>query len=419
MSKVVQLPGAAKSPVKQPSKRDKKVSNLDPHTGLRRVRYTTGHDPETKKPIVKNFYGESIKAAEAARDAWIKAEAERERLAALDIDPDQTVAHWVDSWRETYGTRGEYSSATSEKCYCEKIKVFFKGKSMSSVREMDIQQFANTAKKRSKSYVTKLRQITQNVFARAASNDIITKNPCDGVRWAWGHEGTHRNLEPWEIVLINDHWAVHKTILWALIMLFSGLRRGELLALTWEDIDFDGDKIHVTKAMSFEGEAPVLGPPKSKASVRDIPLVPPLKDVLLQVRGEGLICRDTDDKAVRLGSWVRAWETYNNTMANILNGDTSTPVAPGRRSDKDKKLRPNRKAFSVQAHDLRHTFATMLHDADVDLLSAQKWLGHAEARAVMGVTAIYQHLSPEKEKASIEKIFKYTKKWLKKAPDGV
>ena len=53
------------------------------------------------------------------------------------------------------------------------------------------------------------------------------------------------------------------------------------------------------------------------------------------------------------------------------------------------------------AHQLRHSYATMLYDADVDVKTAQKLLGHAD----FGVTMkIYTHLSSEKETAGIEKL---------------
>lgn len=88
-------------------------------------------------------------------------------------------------------------------------------------------------------------------------------------------------------------------------------------------------------------------------------------------------------------------------MTNILNGDTSSPIAPGHRTDRES---PGRKKFSVRAHDLRHTFASMLYDADVDVKTAQKVMGHTSPEITM---RIYTHLSDAKESASLDKMRAY------------
>lgn len=73
-----------------------------------------------------------------------------------------------------------------------------------------------------------------------------------------------------------------------------------------------------------------------------------------------------------------------------------------------------RKVFRFQPHDLRHTFATALYDAGVDVKSAQYYLGHADIRVTMD---LYTHLSEEREKKSRAVLISFLDGWLAPAEE--
>ena len=56
------------------------------------------------------------------------------------------------------------------------------------------------------------------------------------------------------------------------MLLYTGMRRGEIAALTWDDIDFENDVIQINKAVTFKNNRPLVKTPKTKNSVRNIPL---------------------------------------------------------------------------------------------------------------------------------------------------
>ena len=146
-----------------------------------------------------------------------------------------------------------------------------------------------------------------------------------------------------------------------MLMLFAGLRRGEALALRWEDIDIEANLIHVRQGVHFEISAPIVGAPKTPAAVRDIPIFPPLRMAILAQCGPQpgeFVCVGANHKALTQPAWERGIEGFLNAMTNVLNGEAA--IQPGRRSDKDKV---SRRVFSFRAHDLRHSFASMLYDA--------------------------------------------------------
>ena len=391
------LPDPVESPQAKPPKSPKKPKNTMPD-GRKRIRIDVGIDPATGKRIRKTFVGKTLKECNAKKDAWLADEKKR----AIGIDPGMRVFAWIDQWLDTYGQSAGYSANRTREGHAKKISSAVGNLLLTDVKQAHIQAFANSMAVYSKSEVNKLRYTTQSIFSRAVDNGLIAKNPCDGVKWKNSGEGTHRYLERWEISTITKNCTAHFAGTWAMVMLYAGLRRGEALALRWADVDFESGVIHITHGVHFESSARVLGSPKTDGSVRDVPLLPVLADHLRALpRSCDFICVGAHGQPVTQSIWASGWRAYNNTMTNIINHDTSRPVSPGRRSDLDKS---DRLQFSIRAHDLRHTYASMLFEAGVDVKTAQKLLGHTTPEMTM---RIYTHLSAQQEKSSVNKLSKF------------
>jgi len=392
-----------KLPVAPAAPQKKKPRNAVPD-GRKRVRALIGVDPETGKKIYKAFYGKTLRECNEKRDAFL---AQRE-AAAVDpaSDPAQPVAAWAERWLAVYGQSGGHSARTTRAQNVAKLSAALGDLPLRDVRQLHVQTFASGLAAYSKSTVLKIKQTTQQIFRAAVRNDLIRRDPTDGVVWQHAGEGTHRYLEAWEIRLITSSARQHHAGTWAMLMLYAGLRRGEALALRWEDVDLAGGVLHVRHGVHFEANAPVIGAPKTASAVRDVPLLPVLADHLraLPRRGE-YICTGASGQQVTESIWSSGWRAYNNMLSNILAGDTSSPVAPGRRSDLDAADRPR---VSIRAHDLRHTFASMLYDAGVDIKTAQRLLGHSSPEITM---AIYTHLSEAKQSASLDKLAAFAQQY--------
>ena len=357
----------------------------------------------------KYFYGDTQKEAKAKRDEWLK-KSDDEKKAPK---PVITVADWADKWLEVFGGGG-YTTSNTNKNAVEKLKTAVGTLKMTDIKKSDIKIFANDLAEYSFSMVKKVKGVVNRIFEEAVADRIIDLNPCLGVKWDHDGKGTHRALEEWERDLIAKNWREHRCGLWAMLMLFAGLRRGEALALQWKDVDWKGNVIHVTKALHFEGNAAVLeDTPKTLAGVRSIPIQPPLLAALKAHKGpqEASLCVPADGGSMSEAAFRKGWQSYLNSMANILNGEKA--IQPGRRSRRPKlddlgKEIP-RRHFIARTHDLRHTFCTMLYEADVDLKTAQYLMGHADAEMTIKV---YTHLSETKRQASYEKLQKFTEKWI-------
>jgi integrase len=175
----------------------------------------------------------------------------------------------------------------------------------------------------------------------------------------------------------------------AMLMLYCGLRRGEIIALTWGDINIKERQIFVSKSATFNKNASSLKEPKSKAGKRIVPI----PDIVLPCLQENakrplLVCPSQSGMLMTHAAFKRAWESYLHFL-NIKAGGRDAS-----RSHPKVQFIAN-----ITPHMLRHTYATMLYDAGVDVKSAQKFLGHAEVTTTL---QIYTHLSEEKEQTAID-----------------
>jgi integrase len=165
--------------------------------------------------------------------------------------------------------------------------------------------------------------------------------------------------------------------LFAYFILYSGLRRGELLALKWEDIDFDRNTISVNKAMYWNVNQPVIKDTKTEAGNRVVPLLQPLKDHL--TGGEGYIFGLPTQTVFR-----RKWNKYR--------AETGIEVTP---------------------HQLRHAFATICYEAGIEDKDAQQLLGHA---SVSTTRDIYTHIREQRKQQTAEKLNAFVANDVVKSP---
>lgn len=153
-----------------------------------------------------------------------------------------------------------------------------------------------------------------------------------------------------------------------LLLAFSGVRRGEALALNWRDVDFAREVVRVRANWSYGQLVSTKG-----GRVRSVPLIPQLAGSLKQFR-DGLAVVGLDDPV------------FSNEIGERLDGSALRRrfIAARDRAG----LRP------LRLHDLRHTFASLAIDIASNL-EVQAWAGHSDART----TARYTHYKSRKDEA--------------------
>lgn len=364
------------------------------------------------KPDRKYFYGHSRAEAERKRDAY------KQRVGS-SYSPNITVAQWVEVFKSTYREGVDDAYIDQDNVPYNRLVSALGWKRMVDVRESDLQAALNAVSGMSYSTVDKYVQCIRRVFLRAQKNKIIGDNPAGDLIVPPSVKGTHRALERWEIELILDNWNNPNTCagLWVLLMMLCGLRRGEMMALDWSAVDLRARTLTVRQvAVIHKNQAVIAERAKTDAGLRTIPICQALFDALSSVPVEnrvGPVCLSAKGKPLSETAVRRGLEQFIAVLTRIHNGEPARN--PGRLSKaaraalEERHASPDYEPFAFRAHDLRHTFATALYDAGVDVKAAQYFLGHADFRMTMD---LYTHLSRERASASGSQIVSLFDAWV-------
>lgn len=192
------------------------------------------------------------------------------------------------------------------------------------------------------------------------------------------------------------------------IALFGGLRRGENIALTWDDIDFTNNTVSITKATAIVNNKQISKAPKNKTSIRVITLPGSVMDLLRKHK------RNQWQYRLSIGD---QWQTDENGIPNNYiytqwNGaqmNLSTPYHAFK--DVIEKYNgmveePNLMLPSIPMHGLRHTSATLLISQNVDVKTVSGRLGHAQTSTTMNIYAHSLKKLDEKASDTLEDLFR-------------
>lgn len=169
-----------------------------------------------------------------------------------------------------------------------------------------------------------------------------------------------------------------------LISLHTGLRIGEVCALSWEDVDLQNRIIRVRHTVarvqninieSSNSTCLIIDSPKTKASIRDIPISSSLLPILLSIKKQA--------------------------SSQYVTSKTEHFVSPRTFEYRYRRLIEESGIHAVNYHALRHTFATRCIEAGVDVKSLSEMLGHANVNITLNT---YVHSSMDMKKVQIEKL---------------
>ena len=313
------------------------------------------------------FFGRTSDEALAAREAYKRGE--RAQGAP-------TVGEYINKWLPLH------KAGVSDKCYndyakqLEALLPVIGEKPLNEVTVDDAAQVWAHYQGYSASTIHRAKMLYVALFDAAMENDLCRKNPFRSkhAQPPKAPAGSHRALTDEETALIRS--TPHRMQFAALLMLYAGLRRGEVLALTKADLSPDG--ITVNKAVRFVGNRPVVVSPKTAAGMRFVPALSVLRPYLENPperpakAAKGGLMTDT--------AFRRAWDSYLTALSRAA----GHPV-------------------SIRPHDLRHTYCTLLADADVSIKQAMLWMGHSDEKMILH---IYDHVGEKRTRNSVKKVEK-------------
>lgn len=253
-----------------------------------------------------------------------------------------------------------------------------------------------------------INDVAYQIFELAIMSRVLSYNPAKYVTISKATKETKREAltreqQQWVntplMVKRGKELVDHRARLAAMIMMYAGLRRGELIALTWADINLEAGTIRVNKAVEFDNGLPKLKGTKTSAGDRTVDIPDVLVDYLKSIRHNDnclYVVHQTDGSMHSTSSWRSLWASY---MADLnvkygYSGEASKHHPDGLTM----KIRP------FTAHQLRHTFATLLYLSGTDVLVAKEQMGHRNIETTLG---IYSHLDKEHKRKSVTKLNDY------------
>ena len=349
-----------------------------------------GKDAAGKRRVEYRSFKGTRREAETALAGLIAAVDKGAHVAKAKITVGEHVAERIEQWalgkRITAKTRQRYNELNKSQ-----IQPFIGRIALQALKVVDIERWHATLLSKgrrdgmgglSPMTIRHAHRLLVKALKEAARHDLVARNVASLI--------SPPRVENSEVAILSadEIRAVLTTLKGcpiypkAILAIFAGMRRGEVLALRWGDVDFDR-KIVAVKAAIDETEETGLTfkTPKSKAGVREIPTPEIVVEALRDFR------RQQQEQRLAL----RAGKLTDDVL--LFARPDGGPQSPHTLSADWRKI-ASRTGLSVTFHGLRHTYASMLIDAGVDVVRVSKQLGHSSPTITLDV---YAHLFDQRE----------------------
>ncbi len=347
-------------------------------------RYTAGRDPVTGKTIYKNVLGKTQAETKAKLKQAIQESAEVDIIKAERY----TVGQWMDVWFENCAKiKVRPSSHQTYRGYIDNhIKPNIGKVPLNKLSSLHLQKLYKKlltggrverieAKKQPKGLSAKtvrnINQVISSAMDFAKDQKLISSNPTDGCALPKLEHQEMKTLPAEQLTSFLREAQESGVFEMYYIELATGLRRGELLGLKWEDIDLLQGSLRVQRQVCrIDGEI-VEAPLKTKNTYRALPLSADAVEVLKEQRK-------------KCGS-----------SAYVFPSPTGGPISPDSVLHMLHRVLKRAGLPKIRFHDLRHTFATLALQNGVDIKTVSGMLGHYSAGFTLDT---YTHVTTSAKK---------------------
>lgn len=343
--------------------------------------------PGMAKP--KYFYGKTQKEVRRKMAEWSQAEEEAKTKAVLfETVADEWLNFKIEVDKVGWNTEHGYMPSLRE------AKDWFSGRNIGDIYADEIMDFLKSvaAKGLGFSAVSKRKNVMNGIFDYAILKRMIKYNPARSAKLPGNlPKGTREPPEDEQMDKVRAAFGGEGFGLFPLLQAFTGMRRAELLALRWEDFDWEKNLISVKHSVEFINGIPRVKTPKTDAGEREISLLEQLKRRLPRNKS-GMIFKGKNGY-MTANEYHRAWKRW--CISAGLAEEKEQPEGK-------KKLRGLDKwRVTVTSHQLRHYYATILYEAGVGMKDMQDLLGHADIQTTLNV---YTHIRKRQKKAATERL---------------
>ena len=311
------------------------------------------------------------------------------RLLAENIARPITVEEWAEKWMAAFlAGKGQAQIDSVRNTITNHVLPLIGPLSLPAVRHSDVAMVLATVSDASSSLSRKVLTYMRLMFEAARRDHLIDDNPCDGLK-AGGRKSAERvALTPDQQRRLERAVSGTRAETFVLLGLYTGLRREEILALTWDCVVLsDTPYLIVRQALRWEHNRPIVtGELKSEAARRTVPLPDRLVSYLRALPQDGPYLVGAD-QPLTASQFKNLWQVIERRTVSSSDelGTVATHSRVVRTLD-----------FKVTPHQLRHTYITRLILGGANVKVVQYLAGHSDMKVTLG---IYTHLvdhSPEK-----------------------
>lgn len=343
-------------------------------------------DEKTGKWFAKFYYTnwQGIKKQKWKRGFATKKEAlgfERDFLEKQSANPDMTFQNLYEIYMEDMAARLKQSTLLTKKAVLQThILPFFGSKPINEIKASDVRRWQaklmSSPNNYSQTYLKKINTELNSIINYAKRFYDLNTNPC-------GKAGTIGKAKAEEM----DYWTYDEYIAFREgvkdkslsyicfeVLYWTGMREGELLALSPADIDLDNKTISINRTYQRIEGKDVFTSPKTRKSKRKIPI----PDFLCQELSDYILSRYMLDADERLFPVTKSYLSHE-----MIRGCKNTGV---------KKIR---------IHDIRHSHASLLINQGCDALMLADRLGHEKVSTTLNT---YSHLFPHKQQELVHSL---------------
>lgn len=362
------------------------------------ARYTVGFDPATGKQKQKSIYGKTQKEV-------------RERLAEITTELDDgtymeptknTVSEWLEIWLETYVRFSvkPYTLDAYQRVCRNYLSPALGMLRLPALTAPQIQRFYNNLlmeKNLSPKTVRNIHGIFHRAMEQAVKLGMIRSNPTELCDLPKTRRKDIRPMEQDKIGAFLTAIKGNKYELLYLVTLFTGMRQGEVLGLTWDCVDFTHNTLYVNKQLQKTkkvGGSYTLTPTKNSRA-RMVTAAPSVMALLKKQRSH-----QAQAQLLAGSEWENRWGLV---FTNELGGHLTHFTVYKHFKEAVKSIGLDEERF----HDLRHSYAVAAIESGDDIKTVQSNLGHATASFTLDV---YGHVSQKMRQQSAERMEQFIRK---------
>ena len=337
-------------------------------------RHIVGYDENGKakqKSVLAKTKAECVEKLKKLQEEYTE-------VAPFKVKPDMRFGDWMNYWYENHCKPS--IRPTTQKGYEEWIYVHaIPGLGhipLNKLTQADCQKFLNEMKANGRKThrdtkgpemaersVRSCYHVIRMALDRAVKDGLIKKNPILGVKLPPPEPKEMKVLSKEEIQRFLIQAKAEGMYELFLLELTTGLRRGEILALTWDDLNFETGELHISKQVTPVGGKNIISEPKTKAAFRTIILPPVMVGLLREYRKEVF-------SPLMFPSRIKP----------------NQPIDPSYVRKRLQQILERADCKKVRFHDLRHTFATMSLEHGMDVKTLSAIIGHVSAKTTLRIS---------------------------------